>query len=416
MSQLAPEAAPSVFLTDRAAAAADRVRALELPTFRGRLGWEFTSLEDLDLGLPAATAGDPAAAAPTPETDGAAITLTQVGDRVHISGTAPEGVTVTTLTEAATTHAEIVERHFGTLADEEDPFVARNEATWTGGAFVHVARGAQVTEPIVLRSHQEIAGHQQAFRVLVVIEDGAAAEIREVWDSGADGGAGLLLPVSEIVVGADANLRYLSVQELSEQMWVLGSTRASVSRGASLDWAVLALGGGAGRVHLDTTLDGEGADARVTGAYATHARQQLDYETRQIHAAPNTNSDLAFRGILAGRSHAVWSGMIEVLPGAQKIDAFQESRNLLVSKKAHADAIPGLEILANDVRCTHAAAVAPLDEGQLFYLRSRGLEEAGAKRLMVEGFLQATVQRLGEGPFAELVEDALDRRLQTVLA
>jgi Fe-S cluster assembly protein SufD len=414
LTQLAPEA--SVFLTDRAAAAADRVRALDLPTFRGRLGWEFTSLEKLDLSLPAAAAGDPSLAPEVAEAAGAAITLTQVGDLVDITGTAPAGVTVATLADAAISHPELVERHFGTLSDEEDPFVARNEALWTGGAFVHVARGTQVTEPIVLRVHQQIAGHQQAFRVLVVIDDGASAEIREIWDSGIDGGAGLLLPVSEIVVGQNAHLRYLSVQELDEQMWVLGSTRASIARDGNLDWAVLALGGGAGRVHLDTTLDGEGAEARVTGAYATHARQQLDYETRQIHAAPHTNSDLAFRGILAGRSHAVWSGMIEVLPGAQKIDAFQESRNLLVSKKAHADAIPGLEILANDVRCTHAAAVAPLDESQLFYLRSRGLDGPAAKRIMIEGFLQSTVQRLGEGPFGAIVEDALDRRLAAVLA
>lgn len=413
MTQVAP--APSVFLTDRAAAAAERVRQLELPTFRGRLGWEFTSLEGADLSLPVAPAGDPSAAPEVLEAAGAVITLTQVGETIEITGEAPEGVTVSTLADAAGTHAEIVERHFGTLSDEEDPFVARNEASWVGGAFVHVARGAQVTEPIVLRSHQAVGGHQQAFRVLVVIGDGAAAEIREIWDSGESATGGLLLPVSEIVVGDGASLRYLSVQELDEQAWVLGSTRASIARGASLDWAVLALGGGAGRVHLDTTLDGEGADARVTGAYATHARQQLDYETRQIHAAPRTNSDLAFRGILAGRSHAVWSGMIEVLPGAQQIDAFQESRNLLVSKKAHADAIPGLEILANDVRCTHAAAVAPLDESQLFYLKSRGLKDADAKRLMIEGFLQATVQRLGSGPFAEIVSSALDRRLARVL-
>lgn len=414
MSQVAP--AQSHFLSDRRAAAADRVRAIELPVFRGRLGWEHTSLEDLDLALPVAAGGQPADARDVPEAAGGAITLTQVGDRVEIAGEAPDGVTVTTLDEAASTHAEIVERHYGTMSDEEDPFVARNEATWTGGAFVHVARGAQVTEPIVLRVHQQAAGLQQAFRVLVVVEDGASAEVRELWDSGPEGGDGLLLPVSEIIVGADAHLRYLSVQELDERMWVLGSTRASVGRSGTIDWAVLGFGGGAGRVQLDTTLEGEGSEARVTGAYATRGRQQMDYETRQVHAAPNTNSDLAFRGILAGRSHAVWSGMIEVLPGAQKIDAFQESRNLLVSKKAHADAIPGLEILADDVRCTHAAAVAPLDRDQLFYLESRGLREQEAKRLMIEGFLTATVQRLGEGEFGELVAGAIDRRLETVLA
>jgi len=120
----------------------------------------------------------------------------------------------------------------------------------------------------------------------------------------------------------------------------------------------------------------------VTGAYATRGRQHVDYDTLQEHAAADTVSDLAFRGLISGRSSTVWRGMIKVDEGAQRTDAFQEARNLLLGKKAHADAIPGLEILANDVACTHAAAVAQIDEDQLFYLRSRGLSEADAKRLV----------------------------------
>ncbi len=415
MTQVAPDST-SVFLEDRRAAAAERVRSIELPSFRGRTGWEYTSLEDLDLSLPVAMGGAPADAPAIPEIDGAAIVLTQVADHVEITGEAPAGVIVSTLSDAATTHGEIIEQHLGTLVDEEDPFVARAEALWTGGAFVYVPRGVHADAPIALRLSQQVPGHQQAFRVLVVVEEGASAEVREIWDGTPDAGAGIVYPVAELVVGQNANLRYLSVQELDEKTWILGSQRASVARDGNLDWAVLGLGGGGGRIHLDATLDGEGAEARVTGAYATRARQHLDYATKQIHAAPRTNSDLAFRGILNGRSTAVWSGMIEVVPGAQKIDAFQESRNLLVSKRAHADAIPGLEILANDVRCTHAAAIAQLDESQLFYLRSRGLREPDAKRLMIEGFLQATVQRFEEGTFRDLVSSALDRRLAAVLA
>ena len=138
----------------------------------------------------------------------------------------------------------------------------------------------------------------------------------------------------------------------------------------------------------------------MTGAYATRGRQHIDFDTLQEHAAPDTTSDLAFRGILADRSSAVWRGMIQVDKGAQRTDAFQESRNLLLSKRAHADAIPGLEILADDVRCTHAAAIAQIDRDQLFYLRSHGLPEADAQRLVVEGFLQALVERFEAGPCA----------------
>ena len=139
---------------------------------------------------------------------------------------------------------------------------------------------------------------------------------------------------------------------------------------------------------METKLAGAGSSARVTGAYAGRRRQHLDFDTTQEHAAEHTTSDLAFRGVLADRATAVWRGMIRVDPGAQHTDAFQESRNLLLSNRAHADAIPGLEIEADDVRCTHAAAVAQVDPEQLYYLRSRGLPEPQAKRLVIDGFLQ----------------------------
>ena len=167
---------------------------------------------------------------------------------------------------------------------------------------------------------------------------------------------------------------------------------------------------------METKLAGQGAEARVTGAYAGGGRQHLDYDTTQEHAAPNTTSDLAFRGVLADRRTAVWRGMIRVDPGAQQTDAFQESRNLLLSTKAHADAIPGLEIEANDVRCTHAAAVAQIDREQLFYLRARGLDEETAKRLIIEAFLEALVERLAEGRLREEVSGALEQRLGEILA
>ena len=162
---------------------------------------------------------------------------------------------------------------------------------------------------------------------------------------------------------------------------------------------------------METKLAGPGSEARVTGGYAGGPGQHLDYDTTQEHAAPNTNSDLAFRGVLAAGSTAVWRGMIKVDPGAQQTDAFQECRNLLLSTEAHADAIPGLEILADDVRCTHAAAIAQIDKDQLFYLTSRGLDPAAAKSLIIEGFLESLVERLAEGPVRDEISAALEKRL-----
>jgi Fe-S cluster assembly protein SufD len=248
--------------------------------------------------------------------------------------------------------------------------------------------------------------------VLVVLEEGAQAEVWEQELSAADG---LVNVVFELIVGQNASLRFVSAQGLDEKSWVFGRQRARVERDGSLDWVVLGLGSGTGKVFQNTILEGEGAQGKVTGAYATRGRQHIDFDTTQEHAAANTTSDLAFRGILNDRSSAVWRGMIKVDPGAQQTDAFQESRNLLVSKRAHADAIPGLEILANDVRCTHAAAIAQIDPEQVFYLRSRGLREDVARRLVIEGFLSELVERFEDGPLREQLAALLDRRLALVL-
>ena len=408
------------FLADRRARGAELAASLPLPTFRGQLGWEFTPLKGLDLDAFApAGAGDLALArsvTPVLEATEGAVRLDQV-DTTFAPGPEldSEGPLVLPLSEAAVSHAEVLEQHFGSIVDGDDPFVARNEAGWTGGAFVYVPRGVTVDAPIVETAVHDTPGSAAHWRTLVVLEDGAEAEVWEQHLSADGEQDGLVTTVVELSVGQGASLRYVGAQDLSQKTWVFGSQRAVVQRDGTLDWIILGFGSANGRVAVETDLAGEGAEGRVTGAYATNGRQHLDYATTQEHSAPRTNSDLAFRGILGERSHTVWSGMIKVDEGAQQIDAFQESRNLLISKKAHADAIPGLEILANDVRCTHAAAIAQLDPEQIYYLRSHGLPEAKARRLVIEGFLQATVERFEEGPVREAVGAALDRRLEVVL-
>jgi Fe-S cluster assembly protein SufD len=278
-----------------------------------------------------------------------------------------------------------------------------------------VPRGVVVEAPILLSAIQSAAQTELARRTLVVLDEGAQAEVWEQQLSGAEDLDAVFNTVVELVVGAGARLRFICGQGLSERSWIFGTHRAEVARDGSLDWVALGFGSARGRVRMETRLGGPGAEARVTGAYASRGRQHIDFDTTQEHAAPNTTSDLAFRGVLSGRSSAVWKGNIIVDPGAQKTDAFQESRNLLISKRAHADAIPGLEIQANDVRCTHAAAVAQVDADQLFYLRSHGLPEPIAKRLVIEGFLSALVERFEQGPVRERLAAALEQRLDAVL-
>ena len=354
---------------------------LELPQFKGIPGWEFTDISKLDLD--AFEPGEPADAPPA------------IFDRPA--------------------NAAPLEGHdlLGTVVTKEDAFTLRNSERWTHGALVHVPAGERLEEPVVIRAG---VGDALDWRTLIVLEDGAEAEVWEEWVSGDDGeGEAFFNGVTEIVLGEGATLHYVGAQALNDSTWVFANQRAVIARDATLDWSALAFGSMRGKVWMETKLDGQGSSARVTGAYVSDGRQHLDFDTLQEHAAPNTVSDLAFRGVLGGRSSAVWRGMIKVDPGAQKTDAFQECRNLLLSKKAHADAIPGLEIQADDVRCTHAAAIAQLDKDQVYYLRSHGLSEHAAQRLIIDGFLQELVARLAEGQIREITAGALEARLAELL-
>jgi Fe-S cluster assembly protein SufD len=371
---------------------------VELPTFKGRPGWEFTDISGLDLAAYEAVTGPDDTASEPAETlfDLPAAQL-------------PEGVIVARISEAP---GELL----GRLVQADDLFTLLNDAAeYRAGWFVYVPRGVVLTEPIPLTTVQPRPGSLLHERTLIVLEEGAQAEVWEQYLSAQADQDAVFNVVTELVVGAGARLRYVCGQALSEKTWIFGAQRAEVGRDASLDWVALGFGSANGRVRMETKLAGPGAEARVTGAYASHARQHIDFDTTQEHAAPNTTSDLAFRGVLQGRSTAVWKGNIIVDPGAQKTDAFQDSRNLLISKRAHADAIPGLEIQANDVRCTHAAAVAQVDPEQLFYLRSHGLGEDVAKRLVIEGFLSALVERFEAGAVRERLGEALERRLALIL-
>jgi Fe-S cluster assembly protein SufD len=382
-------AAPAVVEPDWLREGRDRAKRLdaELPGPKQK-GWEFTDLTGLEL-------------------DG----YTEAVARVE-GIEAPDGAIVMPLVEAAARHPDLVRDRLGEIVPANDIFTARNESRWRDGVLVHVPDGVRLAEPLRLTvggtDREEIE-----WRALVVLGEDAEAEIWERYES--DGEA-LFNGVVELIVGDRSNLRYVCEQRLSESSWVFATQRAEVGREASLDWVALGFGSARGKVRMETKLAGRGSSARVTGAYAGDGTQHLDYDTTQEHAAEDTTSDLAFRGVLAERATAVWRGMIRVAPEAQRTDAFQESRNLLLSTDAHADAIPGLEIEADDVRCTHAAAVAQVDPEQLYYLRAHGLDEPEAKSLVVEGFLQELVERAKEGPIREALAVELERRLDELLA
>jgi Fe-S cluster assembly protein SufD len=384
-------------------------------------GWEFTDLSSFDpTAFQSVDGGD---VDPTPSRHAVVRRedrpgVRQVDRRADVLGESPgDAVVVTTLEAAIAEHPELVEPWLGKLVLDRDKFSAQNAATWSSGLFVYVPRGVRVETPIVASAIQAAGASHFPWRSLIVVEPEAEVTVVEQYLSAESDLEAYFNPVTELFVGEGARVKFLCAQDLSERSWILGSQRARVERDGALHWVGLGFGSGQGKLRMETDLQGRGADGRVTGAYVGHGRQHIDYDTTQEHAAPDTTSDLAFRGILRDKATAVWSGMIRVDPDAQRTDAFQESRNLLLSDGAHADAIPGLEIEANDVRCTHAATVARIDEEQLFYARSRGLHRSEAERLLVGGFLGVVSGRLEDEPFLhDAVSAALERELELALA
>jgi len=423
-SAAASAAAEPGWLTERRRDGAALATELGLPSQKTK-GWEFTDLGELieqDFEVPAEA--DPGvrehadAVLNLPEEGLAVVQIDQTmleGPALDGSGASPSEPIVTSLAAALERYPELVRDRLGSLVASDDPFVARNDAAWRGGAFIYVPAGKRLDAPAQIEAIHAADRAALGFRSLIVLEEGAEAEVWEQWLATDHERAGLFNTVTEIWVGQGATLRYVSAQGLGERSWVFATQRAEVERDANLEWVALGFGSARGKVRMETRLAGQGSSARVTGAYAGNGSQHLDFDTTQEHAAPSTTSDLAFRGVLEDSATAVWRGMIRVDPGAQQTDAFQESRNLLLSKSAHADAIPGLEIEANDVRCTHAAAVAQIDAEQLHYLRSHGLGIDEAKRLIIEGFLEALVERLDQGPVKAAVSIALERRLGEIL-
>jgi Fe-S cluster assembly protein SufD len=312
---------------------------------------------------------------------------------------APEGVTFEPL--PADYPAEIV--------PDDDKFAVENLARWQHGLLVHVAKGVVLEKPLYVQVTS--SGGSLYWRMVVRADEGARFTLIEDLSSTAPDVVAYTNAVVELFVDPQAKIEYVSLQNLSKETWHFGRHRARLERDSELDWVLGGFGSKRGKVWIENDLVGPGATSRVTGAYFADGDQHLDYDTFQEHAAPNTESDFAFKGALRERATAVWRGMIRVEEDAQRTNAYQENRNLLLSDQAHADSIPGLEIMANDVRCTHGATLGRIDREELFYLMARGLSRAQAERLIVRGFFQDVLDRIELEPVREALGEALEARI-----
>ncbi len=403
----------------RAAAVAERLpfpdRGLELWRRTDFGSLKLDELEPFVDGLRARTVDDlPARIVERMAAEGGSAGLVALRDGgVALEQTHPslarQGVIVCSIERALREHAGKLEGRLDALIEpEHDKYAALNRALRSGGAFVWIPDGVAAEVPIRLFHWLDRPGQAVTPATVVVLGRGSRATVVEELLSETAGGVAFHNGGTEVFVGEDSKLIYATLQDWGRNVFHYSNQRARVERGGELQWIQTLLGGRMTKTNSYFGLVGPGAQVFVHGFMFGDQRQHFDLHTLQKHLADHTTSDLLIKGCLKDRARSVYQGLIQVAEGAQRTDAYQANRNLLLSETARADSIPGLEILANDVRCTHGATIGTVDEEQMYYLMARGLPRNLAQRLIVEGFFAPVLDRIP----LESVREQLGRAIQ----
>ncbi|MDG1366344.1 MAG: Fe-S cluster assembly protein SufD [Acidimicrobiales bacterium] len=372
------------WLIDRRIAAAEAFESTPRPDASAE-EWRYSRIGELDLDgfTPATEFGN----APMPRLDVEPAALIRcVNGRVMYTDVDQElidrGVHIGPLAED-----ENGETRLGSVAaDAGDYFTLLNDAFMDWPLLIDIPRGVVIERPIVVTHHAAGDGGAAFPRLVVRVGENAQANVMDLHTSEADDHI-LMCPVVELDVESAGRLGYLKVQEQGAHTWQFGSVLARAEKDATVSAATAAFGGEYARTRADTRLVGRGAHGDLMAIYFGEGDQTLDFRTYQDHVAPDTTSNLLYKGVVAGESRSIYTGLIRVRPDARGTNAFQTNRNLKLSDKAWAESVPNLEIENNDVKCSHASTVSPVDEEQRFYLESRGVPTDEAERLIVAGFL-----------------------------
>ncbi|MGQ0644244.1 MAG: Fe-S cluster assembly protein SufD [Elusimicrobiota bacterium] len=325
------------------------------------------------------------------------------------------GVVFSDLETAAKTHKGLIDKFLAkAVPSEKGKFEALNGALWNRGIFLYVPRNVDVVLPLHGGYGFTLQDGRAALpRTLIVLEEGARATYFDEYVSGPapEGASALSCAAVEMFLGAGAQLQYINLQRLDRSVDHFLTQGGRLDRDAKLLTLAIALGGNVSKVNLGSELAGAGAESRLYGLVFGDGKQRFTHHTVQDHRVPHTSSDLLFKAALKDQARSIYTGMIHITPEAQKTEAFQTCRNLILSEGARADAIPMLEILADDVKCGHGASVGPLDEDQRFYLMTRGLSLQAAERAIVEGFFEEVLQRVPVEGTREKLHGAINAKL-----
>ena len=326
---------------------------------------------------------------------------------------AAQGVVFTDLGTAAREHPELVARYFMTQAVPPalGKFESLHAAYWQGGSFLYVPKGVRVEAPFRGFSLMSEQGGAVFTHTLAVLEEGAEAFVADAFRSPSQEAQSFASAVVELIVADDAKLRYVQVQDWGRDVWNFMTERAILGNDSQLNSLHVTLGSRFSKSSIAAHLRGKNSLAEMLGIYFADGDQFFDHHTWQLHESPYATSDLEFKGALKGNARSVYSGLIKVYEGAQKTDAYQQNRNLVLSRTARADSIPNLEIAANDVRCTHGATISQVEEEHLFYLQTRGVPRSEAQKLIVEGFFRPVIDRIPVEEIQGFLEGAIARKV-----
>lgn len=325
----------------------------------------------------------------------------------------PRGVIFADIRTAAREHPDLLREYFmrHCVGAEESKFRALHGALWNAGTFLYVPEHVTVEVPLAATTWVQSAGLAVFPHTLIVAEPGSAVTLVDEFGSMAGPWAAFVDPVIEVLLKEGARVRYVSRQDWLAAVTQVGIIRARLGRDATLHSLVVGLGGAVIKANVDSLLEGPGASSEMLGFVFGHDGQHFDLHTLQEHRAPHTSSDLLYKNAVKDRARTVFSGMIRVREGAQKTNAFQANRNLILSAGAKADSIPNLEIMANDLRCTHGSATSRLNDEHLFYLMSRGLRRVDAIRMVVEGFFAELFDRIPLEDVRHRLQQDVDRKM-----
>jgi len=419
------EAGEPAWVREQRLQAWDAFVRLPLPSPTDGEEWRRTDVSGLDLDAlrplasggrtqkakpPAALmalVGDPSAAA--------ALRLVVDGEPVQsrlATELTNDGIVFTSLSEAVRTHPDLVRPYLGSVVrHDENKFRALHGALWSGGTFLYVPKDVEVDLQLVTGTWLAQDGIAFMPRTLVVAGERSRITLVEMFASAPGEARTFVNHAVELIPQAGAQIRYVNLQDWGRNVWEMGIIRTVLARDATVNTLLVAFGAGLVKTNVESRLAGPGSTSEMLGVLFGDDHQHFDYHTLQEHAAPSTTSDLLYKGALKDTARSVFAGLIRADQGAQKTNAFQLNRNLILSEGARADSMPKLEILANDLRCTHGASTSRLNEDQIFYLMSRALPRATAVRMMIDGFFAEIFDRIPLETVRQRLSEAIERKM-----